>query len=168
MKIKLLSLAFVFVSIAALAAAQGAPSEAGQKFARKAAGGGMFEVKLGEVAQKNAESPEVKQFGAMMTADHSKAGAELAVIAGKEGIKLPAKLPKKLQAKVDKLSGLTGKAFDTAYVSEMVADHEKDLAEFQAAAKSLSDPGLKEFAEKTSGMIQMHLDHIRKIQAESK
>jgi putative membrane protein len=165
MKIKLLSLAFVFVSIAALATAQAAPSAAGQKFARKAAAGGMFEVKLGEVAQKNAGSPEVKQFGAMMVTDHGKAGAELAAIASKEGIKLPAQLPKKLQAKADKLSGLTGKAFDAAYVSAMVADHEKDLAEFKAAAKDLSDPSLKEFAEKTSGMIQTHLDHIRKIQS---
>ncbi|MDD5198627.1 MAG: DUF4142 domain-containing protein [Terrimicrobiaceae bacterium] len=75
-------------------------------------------------------------------------------------------MPKKLQAKVDKLSGLTGKAFDAAYVSEMVTDDEKDLAEFQAAAKGLSDPDLKEFAERTSAVIQKHLDGIRKIQSE--
>jgi putative membrane protein len=168
MKVKIPSLALVVLNVLAvsLAAIHAAPTDsADQKFAKKAAAGGMFEVKLGEVAQKNGDLPEVKKFGAMMVADHGKAGEELAAIAAKEGIKLPAKLPKKLQSKTDKLSGLTGKAFDAAYVTEMVADHEKDLAEFQAAAKELTDPSLKEFAAKTSAVIQKHLEAIRKIQA---
>jgi putative membrane protein len=158
----------LLLGLASVSMALAAPSEPkpDQQFARKAAAGGAFEVKLGEVAQKNSENPEIKKFGAMMVEQHGKAGAELAAIAKKQGIKLPAALPKKLQTKVDKLSGLTGKAFDAAYVSEMVTDHEADLAAFQAAAKSLTDPELKAFAEKTTGMIQMHLDHIRKIQAE--
>jgi putative membrane protein len=170
MKLPIRSIALIFIGAVAVSlVAQGAPAgglSADQKFARAAAAGGMFEVKLGEVAQKNAESAAVKEFGAMMVTQHGKAGEELAAIAAKENIKLPKQLPKKLQAKVDKLSGLTGKAFDAAYVSEMVTDHEKDLAAFQAAAKDLPNPALKEFAEKTSKMVQEHLDHIRKIQAE--
>jgi putative membrane protein len=160
-RLDLVVLAFLLLAVPAL---QAEPSDAA-KFARKAAAGGMFEVKLGEVTQKNAGAADVKEFGAMMITDHGKAGEELAAIARKENIKLPVELPKKLQTKVDKLSGLTGKAFDAAYVSEMVADHEKDLAEFKAAAASLSDPDLKAFAGKTEEMIQMHLEKIRKIQA---
>jgi len=166
MSIRLHSCALIIATAAiALAGAHAAsPQTPDQKFAKKAAAGGMFEVMLGGVAQKNAEAPDVKEFGSMMVTDHGKAGEELAAIAAKEGIKLPAKLPKKLQAKVDKISGLTGKAFDAAYVSEMVADHKKDLAEFKAAATSLSDPALKEFAEKTSAVIEKHLSAIQKIQ----
>jgi putative membrane protein len=164
MKIKVHVFTLLFAA-SALVTVQAATKSPEQTFARKAAAGGMFEVKLGEVAQKNAASPAVKEFGAMMVTDHGKAGAELAAIAGKENIKLPAELPKKLQAKVDKLSALEGKAFDSAYVADMVADHEKDLAEFKSAAKDLTDPQLKEFAQKTSVVIEHHLEAIKKIQA---
>jgi len=167
MKIRFHSCALLVATAAfALAGAHAAPPKTpDQKFAQKAAVGGMFEVMLGGVAEKNAESADVKKFGAMMVTDHGKAGEELTAIAGKEGLKLPTKLPAKLQTKVDKISGLTGKAFDAAYVSEMVADHEKDLAAFKAASTSLSDPALKEFAKKTSAVVEKHLSTIKKIQA---
>jgi putative membrane protein len=138
---------------------------ADQKFAKKAAAGGMFEIKLGEVAEKNAAAADVKEFGAMMVTDHGKAGDELKAIAAKQNIKLPAALPKKLQAKVDKLSKLEGKEFDTAYVSAMVADHEKDLAEFKGEAEHGNDPELKAFAAKTATMVEAHLKAAQKIQA---
>ena len=45
-------------------------------FAVKVADGGMLEVRLGELAQSNASSPEVKRFGQHMITDHSKANEE--------------------------------------------------------------------------------------------
>ncbi len=151
----------------ALGDVHAAPSKGmDQKFARMAAAGGMFEVKLGEVAEKKAESPAVKNFAAMMVIEHGKAGAELAALADKENLKVPKKLPKKFQSKVEKISALTGKAFDAAYVGEMVTAHTEDLAAFKEAASSLPDPALKEFARKTSVMIEGHLTAIKKIQAD--
>jgi putative membrane protein len=146
-------------------AVRAAEPTADQKFAKKAAAGGMFEVKLGEVAIKNAAAADVKAFGTMMVADHGKAGDELKGIADKQDIKLPAALPEKLQAKMDKLSKLEGKEFDTAYVSEMVRDHEKDLAGFKEEAESGKDPELKAFATNTATMVEAHLKAAQKIQA---
>src|SRR5438045_9606015 len=51
-------------------------------FAVEAADGGMMEVELGNYAQQNAVNPRVKEFGAMMVRDHSKANDELKSIAG--------------------------------------------------------------------------------------
>ena len=48
-----------------------------------AAQAGMVEVKLGEVAAQKATKPDVKEFGAMMVSDHSKANNELKAIAAK-------------------------------------------------------------------------------------
>lgn len=155
--------ALAAVSLSALRAAE--PS-ADVKFAHAAAVGGMTEVELGKVAEKNAASPQVKEFGAMMVADHGKANDELKGIAAGKGIQLPAELPKGKQAMVDKFAKLTGEEFDKAYVADMVKDHKKDLAEFQKAAKSLEDPQLKAFAEKGAGMIEHHLQRIEAIQAD--
>jgi putative membrane protein len=157
--------ALAAVSLSALRAAE--PS-ADVKFARTAAVGGMMEVELGKVAEKNAASPQVKEFGAMMVADHGKANEELKGIAAGKGIKLPSKLPKGKQAVVDKFAKLTGDEFDKAYVADMVKDHKKDLAEFKKASESLDDAQLKAFAAKGTGMIEHHLQRIEAIQAEMK
>ena len=52
-------------------------SEEDSKFAVMAASGGMMEVQLGELAQQKAASQRVKDFGAMMVRDHTKANDEL-------------------------------------------------------------------------------------------
>ena len=52
---------------------------------------------------------------------------------------------------------------DAAYMSMMLKDHEKDLAEFQQEAKNGSDPDLKKFADKTSKIIADHLSQARRI-----
>ena len=51
------------------------------EFAMKAANGGMMEVELGRMAQEKGMSKDVKEFGAMMVADHSKANDELKTLA---------------------------------------------------------------------------------------
>ena len=58
---------------------------------------------------------------------------------------------------MDRLRGMNGTAFDTAYTQHMVQDHQKDVAEFQKEAQSGSDPGLKSFAMKYLPALQQHL-----------
>jgi putative membrane protein len=162
MKRHFLSAALLCVSMSLLQAAE--PSDA-MKFARKAWVGNTCEVELGKAAQSQAASQEVKDFGAMMVSDHGKANDELEAIAKKQDIKLPSALPEKKKADIDKLSKLQGKEFDKAYVKDMVQDHKKDLAEFRKAAANLADPELKQYAEKTAGVIAGHLQKIEAIQA---
>jgi putative membrane protein len=159
---------FFLAALAALSlgALQAAEPSADVKFARTAAVGGMMEVELGKVAEKNAASAQVKEFGAMMVADHGKANEELKGIAASKGIKIPAELPKAKQGMVEKFSKMTGEEFDKAYVADMVKDHKKDLAEFKKASESLDDAQLKAFAAKGTGMIEHHLQRIEAIQAE--
>src|SRR6476659_6078852 len=47
------------------------------KFAVKVANGGMAEVQLGKMAEEKGTSKGVKDFGAMMVKDHTKANDEL-------------------------------------------------------------------------------------------
>jgi putative membrane protein len=143
-------------------------SESDQMFAKKAAQGGMTEVELGKVAANKGQSSEVKDFGNMMVSDHSKAGDKLKAIAASKNLTLTDKLNAKHQAIVDKLLKLDGAAFDKAYVAAMVEDHEKDLKEFQSAAKTTQDADLKAFAAETETVVKTHLDKIKAIQASMK
>ncbi|MGA8025558.1 MAG: DUF4142 domain-containing protein [Bryobacteraceae bacterium] len=134
-------------------------------FAMKAAQGGMAEVKLGQLAADKAANPDVKAFGQQMADDHGKANDDLKSTAGKENMTLPSGVNAKQQAMYDKLSKLSGSAFDRAYVNDMIKDHEGDVKEFQKEANSGKDEQIKAFASRTLPVIQGHLEKIKSIQA---
>lgn len=132
-------------------------------FAMKAASGGMYEVEAAKLAEQKATNPKVKEFAAMMVKDHGKANEELMSIASAKGITLPTQMSEDHQEKYNELSKLSGKDFDKKYVSLMVDDHEMDQKAFNSAATDCKDMQLKEFATKTSGVVQEHLNHIKQI-----
>jgi putative membrane protein len=137
-------------------------------FAAKAAVGGMAEVALGKMAVAKGTDAQVKDFGNMMVMDHGKANDELKGIAKTKNITLPATLDAEHQAKSDSLSKLSGKDFDKGYVAVMIEGHKKTLALMQSEAANGQDAELKAFAAKTAPVVQMHLDHILKIQSSLK
>ncbi|MVM34547.1 DUF4142 domain-containing protein [Spirosoma sp. HMF4905] len=134
------------------------------EFAVKAANGGMLEVELGRLAEEKAASKDVKEFGAMMVKDHSKANEELKTIAATQNITLPATLGEDEQKHVNELAKLSGADFDKKYVSMMVDDHKEDIDEFKKAAEDeKTNPAVKDFATKTLPTLQKHMDAINAI-----
>lgn len=145
------------------------PISAGDKtFVTKAAQGGLTEVQLGQLAVDKSTSQYVKDFGSQMVADHSKANDELKSIASTKGITVPDKLDVKHQAMVDKMKGVSGAAFDKAYVDAMVTAHKKDGALFSKEASSGQDADIKAFAAKTDETVKVHLSMIQDIQSKMK
>lgn len=132
-------------------------------FAQKAATGGMMEVELGNIAQKNSSTQQIKDFGKMMVDDHSKANSQLKDLASVKNISLPTLVTSDQQKEIDKLSKKTGADFDKAYVSMMVDDHKKDIKEFKDAQDKAKDADVKNFIINTLPVLQKHLDAIQAI-----
>jgi putative membrane protein len=130
---------------------------ADKTFVEKAAVGGMAEVQLGNLAQQKAASDQVKQFGARMVTDHSKANDELKQIASTKGVQLPSALDDKHKKDMDRLQKMSGADFDKAYMSHMVDDHKQDVAEFKKEANGGKDGDVKGFAAKTLPTLEEHL-----------
>jgi putative membrane protein len=143
--------------------ASGSAKADDKKFAKEAAMGGLMEVELGKVATQKASSDAVKQFGQRMVDDHTKANDELKQVASQDNLTLPTTLDKKHQEMVDKMSALSGPAFDKTYMKDMVKDHEKDVKEFQKESQSGTDPNIKSFATKTLPILQSHLESAKQI-----
>ena len=138
-------------------------------FLTEAAGGGMMEVQLGQLAKTHASSQAVKDFGSMMVRDHSNANTQLKSIATKKNVTLPATLPEKLQKHVDDLTAKNGAEFDKDYISMMVDDHEKDIKLFEKCAKNdKEDADVKGFAAKTLPTLYKHLDAAKAIKDKMK
>ena len=127
------------------------------KFATNAAQGGMAEVELGRLATQRAGDVSVREFGARMVADHSRANSELKSIAGQKGIQLPTELNSEQKSEMEKLSKMSGAEFDKEYMSAMLKDHETDVKDFDTQAKEGNDPEIKAFAGKTLPTLQQHL-----------
>lgn len=152
-------IASIFAAAAMLGAlpALAAVSSADKNFAEKAAEGGLAEVQMGQLALQKAASPQVKDFAQRMVTDHTKANQDLTQLAKSEKLNLPTQVNTKDKNDADRLSGLSGSAFDAAYMQHMVQDHQQTVAEFQKQARSGSDPQLKSFAQKYLPVLQQHL-----------
>lgn len=136
-------------------------SSGDKSFMQKAAVGGMAEVQLGQLAEQKASSQAVKDFGKRMVTDHTQADDRLKGVADSKFVNLPNSLDAKDKALYDRLSGLSGAAFDREYMRAMVKDHRTDVAEFQKEANSGHDHDIKSFASLTLPTLQ---DHLRQAQ----
>jgi|SRR5438552_9765162 len=138
------------------------------KFAREAAQGNLLEVKLGELAKQKATSPTVQQFGDQMIKDHTKANEELKKIAAGKGATLPDQLTRREENELERLQKLSGKDFDKTYADHMVKEHQKDIKEFQDAAKNVEDPDVKKFAQDTLPTLEHHEQMAQQMESSVK
>lgn len=152
------------------AADQSAGASSGLKgadktFVMKAAQGGLAEVQLGQMAAQKGNSDAVKQFGQKMVDDHSKANDELKSLAQQKNVTLPTEPDAASKAMATRLEKLSGDQFDRAYMSHMVKDHTKDVAEFKKEGSSGKDPDVKAWAEKTTPTLEGHLKMAKETNA---
>jgi len=132
------------------------------KFLVTAASGGLMEVQLGEMADKNSKSQGVRNFGIMMIKDHGKANEELKAIASAKEVNLPSTVNETHEKHINEMTTLRGAEFDEKYMDMMVEDHQKDIELFEGAAK-LNDPEISDFANRTLPVLAKHLNAAQKI-----
>jgi putative membrane protein len=132
-------------------------------FIRKAAEGGIAEIKLGQLAAQKGGSDEVKALGQKMVDDHTKLNNDMAQVADSMGVMLPKTMNKDDQAEYDKLDKLSGNDFDVEYLTFMVKDHHKDLHDFRMEAASPADQTLHEAVVKAESVIHEHAVMVDKL-----
>lgn len=143
-------------------AAEERPVDA-KTFMHDAASDGLAEVELGKLAAAKATDAGVKAFAQRMVDDHSKANGELEQIAAKKSVTLPTTVDAKHADMREQLAKLSGAAFDTAYVDDMVRGHEHAVDAFSAASKS-ADDDVAAFASKTLPTLKDHMRQVKQLQ----
>jgi putative membrane protein len=135
-----------------------------RKFIEKAAGSGMFEVQVSQLAASKATDPQVKSFASMLVDHHTAANNELVKIANAKKVELPAAPPHGLRKDIEKLGKKNGAEFDKDYVREVgIKAHEKDIKLFEHASKDVKDVELKAFVDKTLPVLREHLAAAQKL-----
>ena len=135
-----------------------------RKFIEEAAGSGMFEVQVAQLAASKATDANVKSYASMLVDHHTAANNELVKIANARKVELPAAPPRALRKDIEKLGKKNGAEFDRDYVREVgIKAHEKDIKLFQGASKDVKDAELKAFVDKTLPVLREHLAAAEKL-----
>jgi putative membrane protein len=135
-----------------------------RKFIEDAAGSGMFEVQIAQLASSKASNPDVKNFANTLVKDHTNANNELVQLANSKKVETPAAPPRKDRREIDKLGKLTGDQFDQRFVRDVgVKDHEKDIKKFEKASQKVKDADLKSWIDKTLPTLREHLAMAQKL-----
>jgi putative membrane protein len=142
--------------------------EADKTFVNKAADGGMFEVRAGEMAAARGDSTlgmvmgldsmSIRSFGQMMVTDHTKANNELKTLADQKGVDVPTTLSASKQAMLDSLTGASGAAFNMMYARMMVSSHQETVSLFETQADNGQDNELKTWASQMLPTLRHHLE----------
>ena len=144
----------------------GAPGQTGQQmldkqFVRAAAESGIAAVQMGTLAAVKG-SPAIKDLAQTMVDEHSTMNKDMAEVADAMGVMLPKKMNKEQQAEYEKLDGLSGKEFDTEYVTYVAKTHWQELHHFHQEASVAASPELQAEVAKSLGMMHEHLGLIGK------
>lgn len=124
------------------------------------------EIQLGQLAQQNGQSQDVKSYGATLVKDHTANDQQVMAYAQKKGIKL-AERPKPLndverkamtaeKAGMEKLQVLKGMPFDSCFLAHMISDHDMAIGKVMAAQQAFTDTEVNSLLQRTSQMVTGH------------
>jgi putative membrane protein len=127
--------------------------------------GNVAEVKLGQLAAERAQNLQVRQYGEMLRKDHTKSLEKASSLASEIGVPASSELTDQQRKQFESLQKLSGEEFDTTFLSQMVREHQTDIAKFSAQAQSGQDPEVMAFAKETLPTLQAHLQRAQSIQS---
>jgi putative membrane protein len=121
------------------------------------------EIEAGKLAQKNGQSPQVRDYGRMLVKDHTAADKKVASLAKEENVPLTDSAPAS-RARPDPMSGMTkDSTFDETFVRDMIDDHKKDIAAVTEARDNTTDDKLKKLLTDLLPTLQKHEEAAQKI-----
>jgi putative membrane protein len=145
------------VGVAPAAAQQNAALATDSIFIQTAASAGLLQAKLGKLAEEKGSSPSVKEFGKRMAADYSKVNEELAAAAKQSAYPRPVLLRDDKKV-ADRFSGMDRAVFDKAYMTEMLKQHDQQLALFRQESEKGKVVLLKQLASKMLPEMEQRLN----------
>jgi putative membrane protein len=130
-------------------------------FVAKVSQGGMFEVAAGQLAITKGSTQDIRDFATAEVHDHTLVGDKLKKVSGEAGITFSTTPNAEFAAKLQRLSSLSGPAFDKAYLAEMLDLHYKDGAAFAREAANGGTADFKAFGAETHRIVLRHIGAIK-------
>jgi putative membrane protein len=119
-------------------------------------GANMMEIAAGKLAVAKGSSPAIQQFGAELVKDHSAADEQVLALAAQRNVPMPAAPAS--DPNLGYVSGLSGEAFDRAFIQMMLDDHIKAIEMVQSAQKRIANAPVAAFLKTLLPTLESHRD----------
>jgi putative membrane protein len=133
-----------------------------------------IDIEAGKLAESKTSNPKVKEFAQLMVRDHTSVNKQATQLAKKLSL-TPEESATSRSLKSDgdkmmtKLKGLSGAAFDKAYIDNEVSYHESVIkAVTDTLIPNAKNAELKSLLESAGPVFGSHLNHAKEIQASLK
>ena len=155
---------FVNPSLALLFVALAAPAEqpADKPFVVRAIVGGQMVVDASKLATSKG-GPKVKPLAEKLVADHEQFNTTLLKLAEERKIHPPQAKTERHRRTLDRLSNLSGGAFDRAFADAIAREHNNAIALFKRQVEYGKDEELKMLALDRLPMLESHLKASREL-----
>ena len=134
-----------------------------KEFVTQVAYGGAAEVAKSLIAAGKATNADVKAFAQKMIVEHGRSNEELQRIVTAKGLAFPTALDEARQEEVDRLQEAAAPQFDRVYVNQMIQDHQKTIAMFEAAQATLQDQDVRTYVTKMLPALRQHLEQAKRL-----
>jgi putative membrane protein len=119
-------------------------------------------ITLGEMAQREGESQELREYGALLIEDQLKILKEVNVLVESKNIVLPKFIDFSLNEELTALRKKKGRAFDSFFVTLMTRHHQQEVQAFREAI-NFKDSDVKIFAVKNLPLIEQSQAQLQEI-----
>ena len=163
MKLSTTSLTRGVLSLAALAFvaspafAQSSITATDRAFLMKASEANVAEIASGKLAEKKGASPATRLLGKRFVDNHSANQKQLVMLAQKLHIMLPMHPTDDDKMSMTMLKGLSGPAFDYAYIDVEEKGHMKNIAAFKQEAGSTPNKMIAAYTKASLPVLEEHL-----------
>ena len=136
-----------------------------QEFLDFAAQTDMVEANLGQLAQTAGSALAVKDFGKMLSDDHTGDFTQLTQVAAQANLKMPTAIDDAhVKAMIAPMHKLNGAAFDKKYIGDMIAGHTKAIQVYKAEAANSKNSVLQTYAQQVLPVLEKHLSGAKDLQ----
>jgi putative membrane protein len=132
-------------------------------FIREAVQDNTLEVKLGQLAQRKASDPAVKEYTQQVVSDHTKMQNQWVTLAARNGMTLHTKMGPKHKEKAKRLEKLSGKAFDRAYMTMQVQNQQDYVEYFGKEGKATNASQVRDLAANDLRSLELHLSQAKDV-----
>jgi putative membrane protein len=128
----------------------------------------IYQIDAGKIAETKGQSQGVKDFGAMMIADHTAMTNQMKHVFAATGTTIPTELGPRGKRMIDSLNAASEADFDKLYLSQQQTAQAAELTLLSAYAEGGESSDIRPAAAKAIPKVQGHLDKVHELQAASK
>ena len=137
--------------------------KADAEFIRDVDAGHFLEVRLGRLAQDKGGDAAVKRFGKKMEEDHSTLLKQWSNMAARNGMERKSGMGPRHRVKLERLEKLSGAAFDRAYITLMIQNHQDYLNYWRKEGRAAHSAPVRELVNRGIPILQEHQDMAKRI-----